>query len=254
MLESIGKIVVNPKRTGLKPWTTPHGNNYNGNWIVVELVNNQLTQLIKYFFEKSLMFDCLINKPTLIEPSWGSHVSIVRGESIENKKVCDIDNGRLIRFKYELDIHMSLDIKSPNRLLSTGERFNIYNNDMSLKSITDEFGYNITDKIIGLREEQYPLTVYYNGERILLNNPGIINESFIFYGVFFHIPVFCHEFNHIRLTLGLKSKSKYHLTFGRLNLFPSIKKEHQILSYPKDYNKNVCCLKKTNILQKYLSF
>lgn len=99
MIKSTGKIIYNPNRDGLKKKAN--------NWVIV-LVDPKISEYYRYFVNKNLSY-YKITKEKICQPSWGTHISIVRGDNDlrwGDKKLIEQNwlklNHKQIEFEYDI--------------------------------------------------------------------------------------------------------------------------------------------------------
>lgn len=93
--KSTGRIIYDPKRPGLK---------HKNKWWCILTVNKDLSRYIRYWVNKELNPLGLEDK-NLLEPSWGSHISIIRGEEPKDhlKHLWKKYHNKIISFEYKIE-------------------------------------------------------------------------------------------------------------------------------------------------------
>lgn len=86
--KSSGKLVYSPK-THLRS---------SERWLVL-MCDDELSAYYRCLFRREFPW-----KPKLIRPVWGTHVSIIRGETIPNPDIWGIGKDKIVHFEYESSV------------------------------------------------------------------------------------------------------------------------------------------------------
>lgn len=85
MMKSIGKLVYSP-RTHLSD---------SSRWLVL-MCDDEISKYYRTLFQREFPW-----RGKLTRPVWGTHVSIIRGESIPNHHLWKLNENKIIQFEYD---------------------------------------------------------------------------------------------------------------------------------------------------------
>jgi hypothetical protein len=99
--EAKGKLIYDPVRSGLKT--------KNKGWVVIN-ADNEIARYYRWWVQKERWIE-------LCQPSWGTHVSCVRGEGIRDvyQPLWKKHDGEIITFEYEHNVRRSGDTTGGDR-------------------------------------------------------------------------------------------------------------------------------------------
>ena len=89
-MKSIGKLVYSP-RTHLSS---------SDRWLVV-MGDDEISRYYRHLYSKEYPYLNGDRSTKLTRPVWGTHISVIRGERLNDPKLWRLDEGKLIEFEYE---------------------------------------------------------------------------------------------------------------------------------------------------------
>jgi hypothetical protein len=89
-MKSIGKLVYSP-RTHLSS---------SDRWLVV-MGDDEISRYYRHLYSKEYPYLNGDRSTKLTRPVWGTHISVIRGEHLQNPKLWRLDEGKVIEFEYE---------------------------------------------------------------------------------------------------------------------------------------------------------
>lgn len=103
---STGRILYDPPRNGLK--------NKAENWCIIQ-VDPEITRYFRWWVDKKILNPLELPKNGLCQPSWGSHISVVRGRN--DLRHCPFDWNKVWK-KYD---QAKVEFRYSNVVRQTGD-------------------------------------------------------------------------------------------------------------------------------------
>ncbi len=106
-MKSFGKLVYSP-RTHLSS---------SDKWLVL-MCDDEISKYYRHLYSMEYPYLNGIKTGKLTRPVWGAHVSIIRGEFVNNIKLWGLDSNKIIEYEYEPGVkdnqeYFWLKVKSP---------------------------------------------------------------------------------------------------------------------------------------------
>lgn len=89
-MKSIGKLVYSP-RTHLSS---------SDKWLVV-MGDDEISKYYRHLYSKEYPYLNGDRSTKLTRPVWGTHISVIRGERLQDPKLWRIDENKIIEFEYQ---------------------------------------------------------------------------------------------------------------------------------------------------------
>ena len=123
--KSIGRIYYDPKRPGLKNKTRGAKARSSVDWWCIVRVDDEIARYYRWWINRRWWGRTAMQENWLSMPSWGTHISVVRGEEPEDdrKHLWRKYHGVDLEFEYEHRIRQTNDFDRTRRYTKDGDFF-----------------------------------------------------------------------------------------------------------------------------------